>query len=72
MFKKGFELAQGMTAVVAGMAVGSVVADLAIVEGLLIWSNHIDKANDATEDATVTAEMTSTATGNSGGSRGSG
>ena len=54
------------------MAVGSVVADLAIVEGLLIWSNHIDKANDATEDATVTAKMTSTAIGNSGGSRGSG
>ena len=60
MFKKGFELAQGMTLVVAGMVVGSVVADLAILEVLSIWSNHIDKANDATEDAAVTAEMTAT------------
>ena len=60
MSKKGFELAQGMTAVVAGMAVGSVVADLAIVEVLSIWSNHIDKANNATEDAAVAAEMTAT------------
>ena len=46
------------------MAVGSVVADLAIVEVLSIWYNHnkfiIGKTNDATEDAAVAAEMTVT------------
>ena len=60
MFKKGFKRAHGTTTVVAGMAVGSVVADLAVLGVLSMWSNRIDKANDATEDAVVTTEMTAT------------
>ena len=33
--------------------------DLAILEGLSIWSNHV-QAKDATEGATVTTKMTTT------------